>query len=184
MTIDEELTKLEENMRRLKVEYEAYFNGGAPRPPSDTLYRVDQTIKKYSSNSSVMSFGQRFRFNQLSQRYAVHNELWRKRLRDKEEGRDLFVHRRQEAQEAAPAGTRVVCKNPEAEGEKVDQLFNALVTAKKSAGEQVENIDPVAFRRFVQQKTEQVKQSLKCDEVQFTIIVEGGRVKFTAGKAE
>ncbi len=182
MTIDEELTKLEENMRRLKVEYEAYFNGGQPRPPTDTLYRVEQAIKKYSSNSSVMSFGQRFRFTQLTQRYAVHSELWRKRLRDKEEGRDFFAQRRQGS--AAHAGTRVVCSNPQAEGEKVNQLYDALVTAKKSAGEQVENIDPAAFRKFVQQKTEQVKQSLKCEQVQFTIVVEGGRVKFTAGKAE
>jgi hypothetical protein len=185
VTIDEELTKLEENIRRLKIEYEAYFNGGAPRAPTDTLYRVEQTVKKYSSNSSKMSFGQRFRFTQLAQKFAVHNELWRKRLRDKEEGRETFPRRRPIAEERPPEnGTRVVCSNPEKEDEKVNRLLDALVAAKRGAGEQVENIDPAAFKKFVQQKTEQVKKSLGCDQVQFTVVVEDGRVKFTAGKAE
>lgn len=185
MTIDDELTKLEENIRRLKIEYEAYFNGGAPRAPSDTLYRVDQTVKKYSSNSSMMSIGQRFRFNQLSQKFAVHNELWRRRLRDKEEGRESFPRRRPAAEEAAPGlGARVVCSNPQNEDAQVNRLLDALVAAKRSAGESVENIDPEAFKKFVQQKTEQVKQSLGCEQVQFEVAVEDGRVKFTAGKAE
>jgi hypothetical protein len=184
VTIDEELTKLEENIRRLRIEYEAYFNGGSPRAPSDTLFRVEHTIKKYGSNSSKMSFVQRFRFTQLSQKYAVHSELWRKRLRDKEEGRESFPRRRRGARESSSSGTRIVCSNPDSENEKVDQLLDALVTAKRSTGEQVENIDPAAFRRFVQQKTEQVKQSLGCEQVQFTVVVEDGKVKFKAGKAE
>lgn len=185
MTIDDELTKLEENIRRLKIEYEAYFSGGAPRAPSDTLFRVEQTVKKYSSNSSKMTFGQRFRFNQLTQKFAVHNELWRRRLRDKEEGRESFPRRRRAAEERQrEPGTRVVCSHPEEEEEKVQRLLEALVAAKRGAGESVDNIDPAAFKRFVQQKTEQVKQSLGCEQVQFTVVVEDGKVKFTAGKAE
>jgi len=30
VTVDEELDRLEEGIRRLKIEYEVYFNGGAP----------------------------------------------------------------------------------------------------------------------------------------------------------
>ena len=48
MTVDEELNKLDDNIRRLKIEYEAYFNGGAPRAPHDTVFRVESSIKKYS----------------------------------------------------------------------------------------------------------------------------------------
>jgi len=33
VTIDEELTKLEDDIRRLKIEYEVYFNGSTDRPP-------------------------------------------------------------------------------------------------------------------------------------------------------
>jgi hypothetical protein len=51
-------------------------------------------------------------------------------------------------------------------------------------GERVDNIDPLAFAKFVREKTKQLKESLACEKVQFTVGVEEGRVKFKAGKAE
>jgi hypothetical protein len=183
VTVDEELTKLEDNLRRLKIEYESYFSGGAPRPPQDTLYRVEQTIKKFSSDAGKLNFSQRFRFNQLVQKHAVHNELWRKKLRDREEGRDSFSRRH--IQEHKPEGpARVICEDPEREKEKVNALLSALVEAKRRVGESTDNIDPAAFQKFVREKTAQLKQALGCEKVQFTVAVEGGRVKFTAVKAE
>lgn len=181
MTVDEELTRLEENIRRLKVEYEAYFNGGTPRPPSDTLYRVEQVIKRYSSDASRLNITQRFRFNQLLQRYAVHNDLWRKRMRNKEEGREFMPRKR--AQDVPPA-TQVICRDPDREQAKVDELLRALLEAKQQAGERTDDIDPVRFKKFVRQKTIQLKQELGCEGVQFSITVKDGRVRFTAVKAD
>jgi len=180
VTVDEELTRLEDNIRRLKIEYEAYFNGGAPRPPNDTLYRVEQAIKRYSCDAGKLSAGQRFRFTQLTQRYAVHSDLWRKRLRNKEEGRELFPGRR--AIEARTA-VRVVCRDPDREQGKVDQLLQALLQAKRRAGERADDIDPARFQKFVREKTSQLKQELGCESVQFSVTVKDGRVRFTAVKA-
>lgn len=185
MTIDEELKKLEDNLRRLKIEYEVYFNGGSPRPPMDTVNRVEQVIKKYTSDASKLNFGQRFKFTQLVQKYAVNNDMWRKKLRAKEEGRGQFaVQRREAGQAEADGSARVVCKDPEKEKDKVEQLLKAMVDAKRKVGERVDNIDPVAFARFVSEKTKQIKDSLGCDKVQFSVSVEDGKVKFKAGKAE
>jgi hypothetical protein len=36
MAIDEESDRLENEIRRLKIEFEACFNGGGPRPPNET----------------------------------------------------------------------------------------------------------------------------------------------------
>jgi hypothetical protein len=41
VTVDEELTKLEDALRRLKVEYGVYFNGSTDRLPRDLVYRVE-----------------------------------------------------------------------------------------------------------------------------------------------
>jgi hypothetical protein len=183
VTVDEELTRLEENIRRLQIEYEAYFNGGAPRPPNDTLYRVEQAIKKYSSDASKLNFSQRFRFNQLLQRYAVHSDLWRKRVRNKEEGRDS-VARRRASESALPLETQVVCRDPDREEEKVNRLLQALVEAKQRAGERTDDIDPSRFKQFVREKTMQLKRELGCGSVQFTVTVKDGRVRFTAVKAD
>lgn len=185
MTVDEELNKLEDNIRRLKIEYEVYFNGGSQRLPQDMVFRVEKVIKRYSADASKLSFGQRFRFNSLIQKYAVHSELWRKKLREKEEGRGRFGQAKGEQQAgSAAAGILIVCSNPDREKDKVEQLLKAMVEAKRQVGEPVDNIDPVAFSKFVREKTQQVRESLGCEKVQFSISVEKGKVKFKAAKAE
>jgi hypothetical protein len=182
MTVDEELSKLDEYLRRLKIEYEIYFNGGAPRPPHDTLFRVDTLIKKFSDGSKL-NFSQRFKFTQLVQKYAVNNDLWRKKLKEKEEGRGRFGAQRH-APAPAEGPVRVVCADPEKEKDKVEQLLKAVVEAKRQVGERVDNIDPVSFARFVGEKTKQVKDSLGCEKVQFSVSVEDGKVKFKAVKSD
>jgi hypothetical protein len=185
VTVDEELAKLEDSIRRLKIEYETYFSGGTPRPPHDTVFRVETTIKKYSDNSMRLNYGQRFRFNQLMQKYAVYNDLWRRKMKDKEEGRGRFAApARPAAEGAADGAVRVVCSDPEKEKDKVDQLLKAMIDAKRQVGEPTDNIDPFRFSKFVNEKTRQLKESLGCERVQFSISVEEGRVKFKAVKSD
>lgn len=181
MTADEELNQLEDYLRRLKVEYEIYFNGGSPRPPHDTLFRVETLIKKYS-DASKMNFGQRYKFNQLVQKYAINNDLWRRKLKDKEEGRGQFGAPRPEPQPAGPV--RIVCSDPSKERDKVEQLLKAVIEAKRQVGERVDNIDPQNFSKFVEDKTTQVKQSLGCERVLFSVSVEEGKVKLKAAKSD
>ena len=180
MTVDEELSKLEENLRRLKIEYESYFNGGVPRPPNDLAFRVEKTIKKYGGGSVEMTFRQRFRFNQLTQSYAVHNDLWRKKLKIKEEG---GTPRSREAV-LRETSFRITWSDPDIERDKVDELRRAIMQARAAAGEPGDPIDPHRFAGFVRDKTRQCKQSLECDRVEFSVSVEGGHVKLRATKAD
>ena len=85
MTIDEELTALEEGVRRLKIEYDVFFGGGSKKPPADTEWRVRNILKKYSDGSKL-TFAQRFRFNTIQQRYAKYSDLWCRKAKIKEEG--------------------------------------------------------------------------------------------------
>lgn len=183
MTVDEELSKLDDYIRRLKIEYEVYFSGGSPRPPRDTVFRVDSLIKKYS-DAAKMNFGQRYKFNQLVQKYAVNNDLWRRKLKEKEEGRGQFGAQRHEAAAADAGPVSVVCADPEKEKDKVEQLLKAVVDARRQTGERVDNIDPASFAKFVQDKTKQVKESLGCDKVAFSVSIEEGKVKFKAVKSD
>jgi hypothetical protein len=185
VTVDEEFNKLEDDLRRLKIEYEVYFSGGAPRPPHDTLFRVENTIKRYSSDQSKLNFGQRFRFMNLAQKYAINGQLWRRKLQEKEEGRSLTGTQRHPVELPVDTGTvRVVCSDPDAEKEKVGRLLQAMQEARRQAGESARGLDPAAFHQFIKDKTKQVKETLGCNKVQFSISVEGGKVKFKATKAE
>jgi len=85
-SIEEDLNQLDKDIRQLKIEYEAYFNGGRARPPVDTQWRAEQTIKRYGERGADMNFAQRFRLNNLTQTYMKYSEIWRKKLKQKEEG--------------------------------------------------------------------------------------------------
>lgn len=179
MTVDEELAKLEDDIRRLKIEYDAYFGGGLPHPPRETLFRVSAGIKRFSSEAAEMNFGQHFRFNQLAQKYAVYSDLWRKRLRNMEEGRG----RQAEARPGVATSLFcVVASDPAAEAHQLNQLFEIWREAKRQTGEQVPDVDPGVFARFICDKTEQIKQSLGCERVEFRVSVEEGRVKLKAAR--
>src|SRR5215475_8324717 len=140
-TIDEELGALERDIRQLKIEYDQYFGGGRKRPPNEIEWRIDVVVKKYGERSGDMKIGQRFRFNNLTQTYAKYKDIFRKKLRQKEEGtvqrhfgaaaKAIEAERAKAAeaatQEAAaePPAFRITCSEPEQESEKVDRLFQA-----------------------------------------------------------
>ena len=56
--------------------------------------------------------------------------------------------------------------------------------ARRQTGERVDNIDPASFAKFVSEKTRQVKDSLGCDKVAFSVSIEEGKVKFKAVKSD
>jgi len=78
----------------------------------------------------------------------------------------------------------VVCSDPAKETGKVEQLLRAMHDAKRRAGDRTAGLDAAAFQKFIQDKTKQVKDKLGCDKVQFSVSVEGSKVKFKATKAD
>jgi hypothetical protein len=184
VTIDEELTKLEDDLRRLKVEYEVYFYGSSDRPPRDLVYRIESFIKRNTADQSNLNFGQRYKLNALAQKYAVQNALWRRKLMEKEEGRGQFAQQRRELEELmAGMSVRVVCSDPAAEPEKVEEIFKAILTAQSKVGRNVENVDPARFQRYLCDRANQIKALLGWAAVQFYVGIEHGKVKFKAIKA-
>ena len=195
MTIDEELHQLEEAVRRLKIEYDVYFGGGSKKPPADTEWRVQSIIKKYS-DSGKMNFAQRYRYNGIVQKYALYSDLWRQKLKIKEEGyrrpQDAVLgiagmRREQEvaaaqAMEASAADQpfRVACSDPAAEPESVKSLFKAMMDARLKAGQPVDPNSFDSFRSFVSRKTDQIRKEYGCHAVEYSIELQDGQVKLKA----
>ena len=76
---------LDQQLRRLKIEYEIFFSNPTKRPPTDIEWKVLALLRKFSDGVR-MSFQQRYRYNEMAQRYAVQSDLWRKKMRIREEG--------------------------------------------------------------------------------------------------
>ena len=175
--LDQELDRLEQEMRRLKVEYDIYFNGGTVRPPNDTRGRVDTAIKRiYDARN--MTFGQRFRYNGLVARYNVMRELWRRQTQGREEsGKPPTA----EAQAAMRAQAIIIrCKNPDREPEKVSEIYDHLIAAKRACGERLGNLSLEVFTKFMRLRADQIKSRLGSEAVDFLVTVDNGHVKFTA----
>ena len=191
-TVDEDLGQLERDIRQLKIEYEQYFGGGKARPPSDIEWRIDTTLKRYSDRGAEMNFSQRFRYGNLTQMYSKFREMFRKRMKQKEEGtiqrhfgaaaREIEAERarkRAEAEKskAAQFPFAVSWKDPDHEQKKVEQLFAAFRDAKTQAGEDTEPLTMDAFQKFVRQKTDQLKKQQDAHEVEYVVTVEGNHAR-------
>lgn len=193
-TVEEDLGQLEKDVRQFKIEYEQYFGGGRSRPPSDTEWRIELILKRYAERTAELSFGDRFRYNGLAQTYAKYREIFRKRLQQKEEG---FVQRhfgaaarkveaeRHKAQAAREVPGRapiyaVTCSDPGQENDKVEELFQALLTAKKQAGEDAGPMNLHEFREFVRLKTRQIREESGCEKVEYVVAQERGQVRLKA----
>ena len=86
-SIDDELNQFERDIRQLKIEYDQYFGGGRKRPPTEIEWRLEMFSKRYAERGGELKFGQRFRYNNLTQTYAKYKDIFRKRLQQKEEGK-------------------------------------------------------------------------------------------------
>ncbi len=191
MTVEEELNLLDDSVRRLKIEYDVFFGGGSKKPPADLEWRVQSLIKKYSDGKR-MSFAQRFRYTTITQRYGLFNNLWQQKLRIKEEGyrrpQDawLSVQGVRQFEETLPEHEREVpqfslqVSDIGAEKDKVRTLFNAMMQAKKLAGNAGAAGNFESFAAFVQKKTEQIRKDYKCNTVEYSLEVENGQVKLKA----
>ena len=214
MTIDEELNLLESHLRRLKIEYEVFFNNPQKKPPSDLEWKVLALLRKFSDGGR-MSFSQRFRYNEIAQRYAIYSDLWRKKSRIREEG-----YRRPQDALLSVQGVRPEEHVPEHKVYGVSQAALAAVGAAAgpavssesapftvqcadpgSEGEKVEKLFLAlsdakkktgenvsgsldSFKSFVQKKTEEIRKQHGCQTVEYVVEVQDGKAKLRAKAAK
>ena len=204
VTTDEELNLLDTQLRRLKIEYEIFFSNPQKRPPNDIEWKVVALLRKFSDGGR-MNFSQRYRYNEMAQRYAIYSDLWRKKSRIREEGyrrpQDAIlsiqgvreekehethhhpVYGVSHAAAAAAAGASsqhfTLHNVDQSEREQVERLYNTLVAAKKKAGEDVSgNFD--SFTAFVRKKTDQIRKQYHCNDVEYSVEIANGHVKLKA----
>lgn len=85
MTFDEQLDFLEEQIRKLKIQFDLYFSGIRKAPPTFERGKLDAMVHEMS-RVRIRDVGTRFRFNTLLARYNQYRELWSRRFREREEG--------------------------------------------------------------------------------------------------
>ena len=80
--LDAQLSRMEDDIRKLKIDFEIFFNGATKRPPLEARARLEAYIKRLSDNRAL-TYAQRYYFNTLVARFTSYRELWRRTLRAK-----------------------------------------------------------------------------------------------------
>ncbi len=82
--IDMQLSRMEDDIRKLKIDFDIFFNGTSKRPPFEARARLESYIKRIADNRNL-SYAQRYYFNTLVSRFTSYRELWRRTLKAKGE---------------------------------------------------------------------------------------------------
>ena len=184
--VNQQLTALEADLKRLEAEYNMYFAGRLPRPPWETRSRVEATVKRLD-RTHIANYGVRFRFTTLQTRLSRFIDLWDRALRAREEGRPgplSHLHQKAEPPPAAAAERvedRIVkvstFKDPTQEDGKLRELYQSFIEARQQAGQ-----ERVAFDRFSRLVSTQVRsiQDKGATEVAFRVAIKDGKVALTA----
>jgi hypothetical protein len=210
VTTDEELNLLNSQLRRLKIEYEIYFSNPSKKPPADVEWKVLAMLRKFSDGGGKMNFSQRFRYNEMAQRYAIYSDLWRKKSRIREEGyrrpQDALLsvqgvrpeeeHKPQhhvaygvsQAAAAAVAGASAGASSSQpftlhsVDQEEREQVERLYNTlvAAKKKAGEKVSGDIGSFTSFVQKKTQQIRKQYACENVEYSVELNDGHVKLKA----
>lgn len=190
---DEELDKLEEDIRKLKNKYDQFFTGIQKMPPMMERHALEVYIHELGKQK-MRENARRFRYNQLLSRYNQYREMWGRKMREREEG-PLDFRRRQAAlttgPEAAAAGRpappRVTSNGsdayvkltPGSNGEAIRDLYARIESENRKLGK-MPNLTFDQLRQMIEKQTEAVRERYKVDVVGFRVEVTDGKVKLKA----
>lgn len=181
---DDDLSNLEDWLRRLKIEYHIFFAGHRKKPPDDLRMRVETLVKKLSECID-MSYSQRFRFSTLVTRFYVYRDLWRRTTQEREMdivAKDATASKASTSPKPAKTPTetiRISISDPKAEEEKVRQLYDALIRVKGKESQQAP-ISYQQFAKYIATQTSGIQKKHGCSTVAFTIALDEDAIRFTA----
>lgn len=190
---DDELDKLEEDIRRVKNKYDQFFNGITKLPPSFDRTQLEGYIHELS-RQKIRDNTRRFRLSTLLSRYNQYREMWGRKMREREEG-PLDFRRRQAAMEASgnvplpppepqprvtsPPPDPYVRMAPGANGEEIRKLYGEIERAHLEMGK-LPNVSIEQLTSMIQKQSDVVRAKYNVKTVAFRVETIDGKVKLKA----
>jgi hypothetical protein len=187
---ERELHVLEEALRRLSVECDAFLYGSGLKPPVQARKHVEEMLRRLNA-SEAMSAAERYRFSTLQGRYAAIRDRWERLQTEKEAGRrpGLYGHFREPGSgSGAPTAPNAewpasVQQERRAVPADADQdLFERYVAAKKARGEDVSGYRLEGFLEGLERERRKARERLGSGDILFDVAERDGRVRLIAKK--
>jgi hypothetical protein len=193
---DDELDKLEEDIRKLKNKYDQFFNGIQKLPPMHERRLLEVFIYELGKQK-MRDNTRRFRYGQLLTRYNQHREMWGRKMREREEG-PLDYRRRVAALNApssaphtppppppsvvpvtSPKADAYIRVTPGTNGEEIQRLYRDIEKEQLKLGK-LPNITIDQLKAMVQKQSDLVREKYHVAAVAFRVDVVDGKVKLKA----
>lgn len=87
LEIEEQIERIGEDIRRLKIEFDIYFGGGTRKAPLQQRASLDARIKRINGNRDL-SYANRYKLNNMVSLFNSYRQLWRRKLKAK--GDEMF----------------------------------------------------------------------------------------------
>jgi len=189
---ERELYVLDQALRRLSAEYDAFLYGSASKPPIETRKHVEEMVRRLNASES-MSSAERYRFSTLQGRFATMAEKWERLQGEKEAGRrpGMYGHFKPVATSPEPASSRANAgpsssvtdeRHPAAAVDPDRDLFDRYVAAKRAMGEDVSGYRLEGFLEGLERERRKVRERLGSSDLVFEVAERDGRVRLIAKK--
>ncbi|MBN2369006.1 MAG: hypothetical protein JXO72_00795 [Vicinamibacteria bacterium] len=191
MGIPEDLDNLDHSIQKLQVEWEKFFCGVERKPPEQLIRQVETLIRKYAYGE-MRNNTERFRYQSLTSRYNTFNELWNKRMKAREEGRQPGLHGTKHVPAAESLGLpptlesvsaaprrEIRFSRQEADPRSVRDLFELFVAARRASGESA-SVKMESFTKLIQQQTSRILSEKGARAVDFRVESRNGKVTLKA----
>lgn len=192
---DEDLDRLEEEIRKLKNKYDQFFARITKMPPMHDRKQVEILIYEIGK-LKVRDNARRFRYNTILSRYNQFREMWGRKMREREEGPMDFRTRKAALAAPAtpppeppvtPADSRVTSAGlgayvkmiPGSNGEQIQQLYSQIEKEHLKLGK-LPNVTLDQLQKMVEQQTQVVRDRYNVSAVAFRVDVVDGKVKLKA----
>lgn len=199
LNFDGDMARMQSLFEQVKHEYDLYFSGARKEPPSRERAELASLVKVYT-NSTLARLSQQFMFTSFANKYNLHNELWNKWMRAREDGLDVDprlpaalrkVRREMQALEVAPPGGTMpkaaetgpqkapAPAKPVSNGGRLRALYDDFLNAKLKMG-QMPEWDFHAFEAHLIQQREAILAKYQGKDVAFSVKTQDGKVSLKA----
>ncbi len=173
--VEKLMDHLDRALDDLRIEYEKFFSGTAKLPPEPARLALQRDLRLLRGKN-LRSTAEQFRLGALEARFNSFNEMFTRRVRAVEEGRNG-------AARPAPPPASAPRSAP------VDGVVLAGATDRTQVGALLDELrrrgggsglDLDRFASYLEQQASSIRARTGCDAVQFRLAEEDGKVKLKA----
>lgn len=190
---EDTLDLFDESLRKLKIQYDLFFAGVRKLPPTEERKRLNAMVHELAK-TRMRDNGLRFRFNTLLGKFNQFQELWGRKMREREEGPTDYRRRVAALNaEPTPPPEREPQPRPTVTGGQDDsyvrvsgtttedgakRLYEQIAQAQKTLGKAGMSLGQI--EQIVRSQTETLRSRYSVDEVGFRVEIVDGKVKLKA----